>query len=147
MEEAGNLMENKEVINWQFVDKYYDYLNKKIQLIDYYRKEEAYELGLSEMEEIFIHINGEIKESKECAESYQELNKMFTECKTKIKEYQRKIVRPSCNKATLIYLTGLKNEIGELLREIYLKMMATISKLNMFFPKVRKEAGLPIYRS
>lgn len=139
-------MNDKKVINWQLVDKYYPYLIQKVQRIDYYLSVEEYEVAFKELSQIFIHINAEIKNHDKTKEKYQPLLSLIRDLKQKIREFnlfQIQNNKPPLSK--IKKLSKIKAEIADMVEEqLYMKIMEVISDLNMFFPKVKKEPDLSI---
>lgn len=140
-------MKDKQVINWQFVDKYYDYLNLKIQRIDYYLSIEEHEFAFKEISQIFYHIHAEIKKNDKTKPKYENLVDNIKIIMGKIRDFN--ILEINHNipaQYKLQQQSALKFELDTLITTYYMDMMEIISDLNMFFPKVRKSDKLPIYQ-
>lgn len=138
----------KETINWQFVDKYYDYLNKKIQATDYHlREENDFTKALEELETIFIHINGEILKNDDTKKYYSFIKAYIVEIRLEINIYKTlEMPMKKYSKKKLMEMSKLKEEITTDIKTLYELIMRIISDLNMFFPKVKKDTRTGMQR-
>lgn len=130
----------KDVINWQYAPQYYELLLEMYKGIRLAYHEENYEMAFKEMEQILIHIYREVELNKKLKSKADPLKKKIDKVYTLKSEYEQLMLNSSIpDYYRLKELSGKKNEMRKEVTEIYYKVLALISDLNMFVPKIKKE--------
>lgn len=105
-----------------------------------------YEIVFEELYTAFIHINEEVLKDDKTKTTHQEFMDKAQVLEDTILRLRREEVKDLFSIVRLKKQTKLKKEIQKQSRELYMVLMGLVSDLNMFFPKVKQDGRLPIYK-
>lgn len=140
-------MSQEKQINWQYADEYYKFLlemQKTIRLSYHY---EDYETAFKDLEQIYLHLHREIETNKETTKYHKIIEDLIKKINDLIYSYNKTQIKSSMpTNIKMKIMTKIKHEIKQKVSELYMIITRIITDLNMLFPKVKTDNGLPIYQ-